>query len=853
MGGNQSSPLETQDEYIPGGSEQYAIDQAAILEAAAEANRQQQERIKAEAAENDRKAQEAFAKLLAANTDFSRPSGPTLELTVPKSFVCAQCDIIIEKGISSSTVVLSRDILGKIDIPKKEYPPSNLPEDALVEGDEWLDRGNHNKTYYLKAADGTFRSRTKTFSSVYSPPFPGSDFPEVLSKADVETMAGRVEYNKKYADQSFVEFANKKKIDAENRLEKKRVRMWNPSETKGDNGAVAINYKTHGALTKVYLKNTIPFTVGFNFDRVSISVMSLYHPFPLRVDGSCETGRQYDACLQVGEFSSSMVAGSKIVILVPLKVAVRAGESGVFINAVANKLPSILGQQPDKIEGYPDVPAQPGSDWVIEKVVKLDQAFYTWINQDGTRVIVMANPIKILSSDMSNIKRLPLTPPQDVIHEIGAVYYKKGLPINCNPLSDGENIPCKPNPFSSILNNLTPPDNSGATKPKVDSEDFLKVIFGILGVVVVILGIWLGVKLAMGPGSTFMKSIGDSLGRSLSGGYDAIKKAKLPAMPAMPAMPESLKTTRGNLGSRLGIGATGKFGPKRQAPVDKPIDEVLPVLKPSEDFEMTNPLFKSKDDFAKFQNKTRKNPKQGTIGAIANLPATNIPGGPLPPHLRGRKTNVASTLRNPKQGTIGAIANLPAANIPEPDMPSGVTVNPIVNRRRTQRNKISSVDDINRRKVPMNNALRKISANSQAKKGSFQNIVRRAQAVDKLSNQGSAMQELNDLENNLNKEKRQLRKNLLKKSSVVNAFNTTKKSQPEPGAGTGLLPSPAPAPAPVKRRKIMQEEEDEDEPPKNDRDDEYDPTKLFGSKFLRKSYGFNHGGKKKHRKTGRKI
>lgn len=553
----------------------------------------------------------------------------------------------------------------------------------------------------------------------------------------------------------------------------------------------------------------------------SIPVMSLYHPFPLRIDNFCERNRQYDACLQVGEFGSDLVTGSKIVILVPLKAALFAGESGVFINAVANKLPSILGQQPDKINGYPEVPAMPGADWVLEKVVNPEGAFYTWVTKDGTRVIVMANPINIVFTDMLNIKRLPLTPPGDVIHEIGKVFYKPTPPINC---LTGAKIPCPTDPVDDMKNSdaeCSDPFATTMTQKEYDRKakaatDFLLYA----GITIIIIGIvWFGITFAMGSGSTMMKSLGDSLGRSFAGGYDVIKKAKLPAMPAMPKLPESVKTTRANLGNALGIGEGSKFPPKRQAPVDKPIDDMFPAIEPSEEIKMnTNPLFKSKDDFAKFQNKTRKNPKQGTIGAIANLPA---------------------------------------ANIPEPDMPAGVTVNPIVNRRRTQRNKpssISSVDDINRRKVPMNNALRKISANSQAKKGSFQNIVRRAQSVDeidKLSNQSSAMQELNDLENNLNKEKRQLRKNLLKKSSVVNAFNTTKKNQPEPGAGTGLLPSPAPAP--VRRRKIMQEEEDEDEPPKNDRDDEYDPTKLFGSKFLRKSYGFNNGGNKKHRKTGRKI
>ena len=135
----------------------------------------------------------------------------------------------------------------------------------------------------------------------------------------------------------------------------------------------------------------------------SISVMSLYHPFPLRVDNFCERNRQYDACLQIGEFPSDLVAGSKIVILVPLKAALFAGESGVFINAVGNKLPNILGQQPHKEEGYPEVPAQPGADWILEKVVNVQKSFYTWVTKDGTRVIVLADPVNILFTDMLNI------------------------------------------------------------------------------------------------------------------------------------------------------------------------------------------------------------------------------------------------------------------------------------------------------------------------------------------------------------------------------------------------------------------------------------------------------------------
>jgi hypothetical protein len=398
----------------------------------------------------------------------------------------------------------------------------------------------------------------------------------------------------------------------------------------------------------------------------SINLMSLYHPFPLRIDTFCEQNRQYDACLQIGEFTSDLVTGSKIVILVPLKVALFAGESGVFINAVANKLPNILNQQPDKVNGYPDVPAQPGADWSLDKVIKSKRGFYTWTNKDGTQVIVMASPINIIISDMANIKRLPLTPPEDVIHEIGQVYYKASVPINC---ITGEETGCEP-ALMDILNSTQECANPDALrehelKAKKDSETFFKVLFSILGIALLILVVWLGIRFAMGPGKTLMNNIGESLGKSLAGGYDALKKVNLPTVPTVPKLSESVTKTRRNLGNRLGLGATGNFGKKRQTSTDISLGDVFPDINPSGDVKMTtNPLLN--------RDKTRKN-KPGTIGAITNLPAANIPEPSAAP----------------------APAPVPSVENIIDDMPTGVTVNPVVARRRSARNtRRSSVNSI---------------------------------------------------------------------------------------------------------------------------------------------------------------
>jgi hypothetical protein len=138
--------------------------------------------------------------------------------------------------------------------------------------------------------------------------------------------------------------------------------------------------------------------------------------------------------------------------------------------------------------------------------------------------------------------------------------------------------------------------------------------------------------MAVGPAGAFLKTMGDSLGRSLAGGYDALKKAKLPVMPALPALPavpESIRTTRRNLGSVLGVGPTGRTpAPRQTTPTDTPIEEVFPVLKPSSDIQMTNPMFKDEQMFKDVQaekaDKRRKTMRRrlprGTIRSVVNLP-----------------------------------------------------------------------------------------------------------------------------------------------------------------------------------------------------------------------------------------
>jgi hypothetical protein len=253
----------------------------------------------------------------------------------------------------------------------------------------------------------------------------------------------------------------------------------------------------------------------------SVDILSVYQPFPLRVDSFGEQGKQYDACFQIGEFPGKNVKGSDIVILIPLKVHPNPGIGGEFVNAFANKIPNILGAQPDPLQGYPDVPAHTGATWDIAKVVDVTRPYYTWAQSDNTRVIVMAEPILISQGDMNNIQRLPVTPPEDVIHEIGTpILYHPAPPRDAN----GKPVACPPSAFQAASNRVVQPPVPDF-KPVVKSDTILAVLLAIIGTLAIVIGVWFGVKLAAGPGGDAMKKIGDSIGKTLAGSYAAVKKA----------------------------------------------------------------------------------------------------------------------------------------------------------------------------------------------------------------------------------------------------------------------------------------------------------------------------------------
>lgn len=564
-------------------------------------------------------------------------------LKVAESAACpseglARCSIDVDPTITSSSVVLSRDILGKLEVPDMGTASDEWEWDETVgwkDGKPYqdLERQNSGGARVFKA-DGT-PGGLKGFGSgnwykAADPSRWGKDGFNSEGQRwmndyiDLSILGFNTDYNAWKADQD----KHSKTVGTQ-----KQVYIWNPS----DDGIVEMNRETYGALTKLFLKPTLPFKVSFNdggatHEIPQVKLISVFHPCPIRIESI-----QYDAVIQIGDFrglsgtectqqvddSSRAVqalnkqrgvldrkiakaseqvirllpltpggyqspqylaakssldalvakkdalalpkkrvceprdgAADKLVIFVPLKINDRPKpgaqyEQTRFVNTFANKIPSILGAQPDRYLGYPEVPAATQNDWKLSSILDPTDCYYTWkVNLTGqsqpVTVVFMKNPIAILSSDMGSIKRLPITPPSDVFHS-----NPKNVRFKSCPPRDisGVPIPCLARaPPQKVPGPKTQADTTRNNAPAVAGTKWLAILFGTIGsFLLLMIAVWLAVKFANGPGGTALKGFGDYIGRTLAGTYDAAKKTA---------------------SNKIGIGSTsGPFPPRRPGAV----------------------------------------------------------------------------------------------------------------------------------------------------------------------------------------------------------------------------------------------------------------------------------------------
>jgi len=208
-------------------------------------------------------------------------------------------------------------------------------------------------------------------------------------------------------------------------------------------------------------KNTIvivplsPLAAIFNGKQAVFTVLHLYHPAPLRVEGV-----QADAVLECRD--------QNIQLFIPINKS--AGEGGTsidFLNMIAAQLnPSTsagLGivNKDTKMYDYPSV--HTGAEWALTRLVSGTDPYFTWVNSEleqytkldlvceryigwksktGAQVIYFQNPVSVSAEDVEALIRTtgPVMP-GDVLGAVQHPLYSAGEPNNCKPRSPKLKLP----------------------------------------------------------------------------------------------------------------------------------------------------------------------------------------------------------------------------------------------------------------------------------------------------------------------------------------------------------------------------------------------------------------------------
>ena len=325
------------------------------------------------------------------------------------------------------------------------------------------------------------------------------------------------------------------------------VKVWNPSDDpKGIFSSQRVNQISHGALTKMFLKPSLAFSTTFSLSvgrpgfvvpmtSGTINLMSVYHPFPLRIDGI-----QAEACFQIGEFgSANWIAGSGVVVLIPLVSSNNAtGDGATFISKFAGRMTSVVAAK-DVAIGYDDINVTL-SDWKLKYILESSRPFYTWINKDGTRVVVMAEPISISLSDMASITQsIPATSPSDAIQEIHTPQYRPA-PVDCTKTP---NLCAKPIVQPDV------PMTTGEMRKGILVNVLTYTGYAVAGFI----GVWLVLRFARAYGTTIFQHAG----RGLAGLLGGVRGAAGAAANAASAAGQGAAGAAANAASAAGQGAAG--------------------------------------------------------------------------------------------------------------------------------------------------------------------------------------------------------------------------------------------------------------------------------------------------------
>lgn len=194
---------------------------------------------------------------------FTRGTPPEkVTLTIRESAGCPTCVIRTDGGMTIASVMMTRDILGKVDGPMPKASSDNWVWDDGVAFTE------NGKPYLVESnQELDARCKDKCPYKFANPAMIGQG-PEGRKVAGngIQQQNNGTEIRAAFKSDLDAWSANQRAAVAKGNANRQQViRMWNPSDSPTDgDGAIALNYETHGALTKLYLKPTLPFNLTFS-------------------------------------------------------------------------------------------------------------------------------------------------------------------------------------------------------------------------------------------------------------------------------------------------------------------------------------------------------------------------------------------------------------------------------------------------------------------------------------------------------------------------------------------------------------------------------------------------------------
>lgn len=282
----------------------------------------------------------------------------------------------------------------------------------------------------------------------------------------------------------------------------------------------------YSSITKLFIKPSIPFKVTFNGETFTISLMTLFHPSPVRLENV-----QHDAMLTLGDPGvGNRAKGSSTtdaVILVPLVGSLNAGPSGDFISKIARYMTAVL--QPDPVTGqYKTIDIPTGNDWDLSKLFPgtpsngetvVATGYYAWSASGGVvkstnptitarpfpqadiwkypyiaagksnvRYLMLKDPVPVNVFDLQTVRMLPATPAEQAIDSFIPSTLSFVTPKTCSttPSAAGRESMTNPeqcDPFAAVQSNA------------LSKDTLVNVIIGALTTFGVILAIYFAVKL----------------------------------------------------------------------------------------------------------------------------------------------------------------------------------------------------------------------------------------------------------------------------------------------------------------------------------------------------------------------